>query len=153
MGGNDKGCSNTKSEWRRGIEQETNHNYLNLVNNDTHYNCSCSVIPPSSTQPSAILDSGCTGHYFPPDIPVTNKQPNYEHMKVTLPDSSTITATHTATVPIPTLDEKATKTFIFPTLHSALLSVGQLCDSGCSVTFNKNQVKVYNKTNILIFSI
>ena len=43
-----------------------------------------------------------------------------------------------------------TKTCIFPNLHSALLSVGQLCDSDCTVTFDKNKVLVYNKDKALI---
>ena len=106
-------------------------------------------MPPLNTH-SAIVDSGCTGHYFPPNLPVTNIQPIQHDFAVTLPDSSKIQATHTAAVSIPTLDSTATKTYLFPNLHSALLSVGQLCDANCTVTFQKQQVLVYNdKKNII----
>ena len=93
---------------------------------------------PSSLSQSVILDSGCTNHYFPPNYPVTNLQTTNTGLNVTSPDSSTIQSTHTVTLPIPSLDAKATKVHIFPTLHSVLLSVGQLCDSDCSVTFKKD---------------
>ena len=111
----------------------------------------CSIIPPSSHK-FTILDSGCTGHYFPPNYPITDATPTVasECLNVTLPDSSKITSTHVAHIPIPTLPPQATKTYIFPGLQFALLSVGQLCDCNCTVHFSKQTVKIFNADNTLI---
>ena len=49
-----------------------------------------------------------------------------------------IQSTHTANLPIPNLPLEARRTHIFPELHSSLLAVAPLCDSGCQVTFNKH---------------
>ena len=111
---------------------------------------SCTTIPPASINnlslpsPSAILDSGCTGHYFPPGFPLSNVQPNHHSLQVKLPDSSYIQSTHTANVPIPTLPPSATQAHVFPHLHSALMSVGKICDADCSVTFTSRQVTIVN---------
>ena len=127
---------------------ESNHSdKINLINSAT--NPLLPVIPPLP-HTSAILDSGCSNHYFPPDCPVTNLNNTNNGLIVTLPDSSTIQATHTATLPIPTLTNKATKVHVFPHLHSALISIGQLCDSECTVTFKKKLAYIHNATNELI---
>ena len=54
-------------------------------------------------------------------------------------------------MPIPTLSSKATSAAVFENLHSAsLLSVGQLCDDDCQVTFDKKHMNVYkDNKNIL----
>ena len=128
-------------------QDEHKFDKLNVINSASTF--SCPTIPPSLSQ-SDILDSGCTNRYFPPDYPVTNLHPTNAGLNVTLPDSTTIKSTHTATLPIPSLDANATKVHIFPTLLSALLSVGQLCDSDCSITFKKNEVSIFNSHNDLI---
>jgi hypothetical protein len=64
-----------------------------------------------------------------------------------------MTSTHTATLNIPTLPPAAGKAHIFPSLTSgSLLSIGQLCDFGCTVNFTNTDMTVYNKekTKILI---
>ena len=53
-------------------------------------------------------------------------------------------------MPFPTLPTNATKVHIFPTLHSALISIGQLCDSDCTVTFKKTTAFIYNAHDVLI---
>ena len=129
------------------MQNEQSLDKLNIIHSDTTF--SSPLIPPSSSH-SAILDSGCTNHYFPPNFPVKNIKPTSTGINVTLPDSSTIKSTHTASLPIPSLNDNATKVHIFPNLHSALLSVGQLCDSDCSVTFKQKNVCIYNSKNELI---
>ena len=127
------------------VNKDTNK--LNQINNLC--NPLCPELPPAP-QYSAIIDSGCTGHYFPPEYPVENVTETQNGLQVTMPDSNKIRSTHTANIPIPTLPLAATKAFIFPHLHSALLSVGQLCDSECHVTFSKENVKIYNEDNELV---
>ena len=40
------------------------------------------------------------------------------------------------------MSSSARSTTVFPQLHQSLISVGQLCDDGCTATFNKNSVVV-----------
>ena len=48
-------------------------------------------------------------------------------------------------LPIANLPDHATESHIFKDLHSAsLLSIGQLCDTGCSALFTKQNLKVFN---------
>ena len=103
-----------------------------------------SLLPPSS-QYEAIIDSGCTGHYFPSNNPLIDIIQTPTGLPVTLPDSTVIKSSHTGTLPLPSLPLAAQKSFIFPQLTTgALLSVGQLCDSDCTVTFNKHNMTVEN---------
>ena len=101
MGGSTKQCG----EWLCGIIQKDNKN--DTLKSSSIHNASCISIPSSQTH-SAIVDSGCTEHYFPPSTPVLNLETNSNDFNVILPDSSKITATHTASVPIPALNEIAT---------------------------------------------
>lgn len=116
-----------------------------------HYN-PYSVLPPTPSF-DAIIDSGCTGHYFPTINPLINITPTTHGLPVTLPDSTIITSSHTGSLQIPTLPPQAQKAYIFPELtSSALLSVGQLCDSDCTVIFNKNNMLVKNNNGQEILS-
>lgn len=64
-----------------------------------------------------------------------------------------MTSSHTATLNIPTLPAAAGKAHIFPSLTSgSLLSIGQLCDFGCTVNFNNTHMTVYNKENTTILT-
>jgi hypothetical protein len=66
-------------------------------------------------------------------------------LEVHLPNGDTITSTHTATLNIPSLPQAARLSRILPGLaQHSLLSVGQICDSGCSVTFTASNVTVTN---------
>jgi len=60
-------------------------------------------------------------------------------------------ATHTGQLHLPGLSEKARTTHIFPTLASgSLLSIGQLCDEGCTATFTKNKLYIYKQGKIIL---
>ena len=60
-----------------------------------------------------------------------------------LPDGSTITSSHTASLHIPFLPEEACTAHIFPTLTSgSLISIGQLCDSDCTAIFDATTVTI-----------
>jgi hypothetical protein len=66
-------------------------------------------------------------------------------LEVRLPNGDTITSTHTATLNMPSLPQAARLAHILPGLaQHSLLSVGQMCDSGCSVTFTASSVTVTN---------
>jgi hypothetical protein len=62
-----------------------------------------------------------------------------------------IVSTHTASLPFPRLPATALQAHVFPQLQNhALLSIGVLCNAGCSVTFEKHVVRVsYNDETVL----
>jgi hypothetical protein len=54
-------------------------------------------------------------------------------------------STHTASLEIPELSEAASVAHGFPALaNDSLLSVGQLCNEGCYVTFKIDGVTIFN---------
>ena len=62
---------------------------------------------------------------------------------VSLPDKTKIFSTHTAELQLPDLPPEARHVHLFPALqNTSLLSIGQLCDSGCTATFTANTVTI-----------
>ena len=62
-----------------------------------------------------------------------------------------MTSTHEAELDIPLLPAHAKKVHIFPELASgSLLSIGQLCDGGCTATFTANKLFIYFAGKIII---
>jgi hypothetical protein len=60
-----------------------------------------------------------------------------------MPNGTTIQSSHTCNLLLADLPPQARKAHILPGLvHKSLISVGQLCDNGCSVTFTQEQVTV-----------
>jgi hypothetical protein len=102
----------------------------------------------TQSQPSlstALLDSGCTVHLLLANAKCSNKKSTATSLAVRLPNGDTITATHTSTLNMPSLPHAARQAHVLPGLSQhLLLSVGQMCDSGCSVTFTASNVTVTN---------
>jgi hypothetical protein len=99
--------------------------------------------PPS--QSTALLDSGCTAYFVLANAKCTNKVLELTPLEVLLPNGATIDSTHTATLNMPSLPHIARQAHILPGLaQHSLLSVGQMCDSGCYVTFTATKVTVTN---------
>jgi hypothetical protein len=60
-----------------------------------------------------------------------------------MPNGTTIQSSHTCNLLLTDLPQQARKAHILPGLvHNTLISVGQLCDNECSVTFTQDQVMV-----------
>jgi hypothetical protein len=60
-------------------------------------------------------------------------------------------SSHTATLQLhPSLPEAACKAHIFPTFQSPLISIGQLCDSGCNANFSATGVEITYQGNTII---
>jgi hypothetical protein len=100
---------------------------------------------------ACIADTGSTGHFLTIHAPCLHRQPASPGISVILPDGSTITSTHTALLNLPMLPPAACTAHVFPTLTSgSLISIGTLCDHGCTATFTADSVTIaLNGTTIL----
>jgi hypothetical protein len=60
-----------------------------------------------------------------------------------MPNDKSIQASHTSDLLCSALPQQARKAHILPVLvNNSLISVGQLCDSGCDVTFTREKVEL-----------
>ena len=74
-------------------------------------------------------------------------------IRVRLPDGNLISSSHVTNLSIPKVPTDATRAHILPSLqHQSLLSVGQLCDHGCIVTFSKRHAEVRNENNTIVLT-
>jgi hypothetical protein len=71
-------------------------------------------------------------------------------IRVQMPNKTTIQATHTCLLDIPGLPPSARQAHIFPQLAHALLSIGLLCDNGCTATFDADTVSITLNGAILL---
>jgi hypothetical protein len=80
-----------------------------------------------------------------------NKRLTQNPVTVAMPNGTIIRSTHEADLNLPQLTPKARHIHLCPGLHSQpLLSMGQLCDAGCIVTFDKATFTItYNKLVII----
>ena len=103
------------------------------------------------SSPLGIADSGCSGHYIQISTPHSNRKPNSHGLTVELPDGNIIRSTHTADLIIPTLPNTACHAHIFSQLHNkSLISIGQLCDAGCTAIFSVHDVVIMYKGNKIL---
>jgi hypothetical protein len=84
-------------------------------------------------------------------LPVVNKRPAANPITIHNPNGTIMYSTHTAELDIPHLPPAACQVHIVPDLAShTLLSIGQLCDAGCDVTFNANAVTVTYQNHLIL---
>jgi hypothetical protein len=83
------------------------------------------------------------------NAPCLNKIQSKNPLNVRLPNCATMASTHTATLDIQEFKKTASIAHIFPGMaNHSLLSVGQLCNEGYSVTFKINAVTIYNPQDV-----
>ena len=91
------------------------------------------------------MDTGATHHFFTKSSTsiLSNIHLVADVIRVLLPNNAVIDSTHKANINIPTLPPTATETHLFPSLASDnLLSIGQLCDNGCTAQFTKDTATI-----------
>jgi hypothetical protein len=107
--------------------------------------------PPPLIKPheTAIVDSGCTGHFLLVNAPCLNKVKSQNPLTVRLPNGATMESSHTAALNITQLNKAASIAHISPGMENhSLLSVGQLCNGGYTVTFKNASVTICNSQEI-----
>ena len=125
------------------------HSDLKLNTLKNYIFISNSVIPlNSSLNTNIIADTGCSGHYdgVKPNTTLTQNPIN-----VKLPNGGQMTSTHTQLLDIPSLPPEARIQHLFPEMSTTgLLSIGQLCDYGCTAKFSKRRLVIRDKNNTVI---
>jgi hypothetical protein len=112
------------------------------LNNNSTFEV-CRTPPLLKQHETAILDSGCTGHFLLVNAPCLNKIKSRTPLTVRLPSGTTMDSSHTAELDIPELNADASKAHVFPGMDThSLLSVRQLCDEGYIVTFKQATVTI-----------
>jgi hypothetical protein len=83
--------------------------------------------------------------------PCSDKQAAHVPLNVNMPNGTTIQSSHTCNLLLTNLPPQARQAHILPGLvHNSLISVGQLCDNECSITFTQDQVTVSkNEKNVM----
>ena len=97
-------------------------------------------------------DSAASDHYF--RLCDTKCLANITPMKsapILLPDKSSITSSHMGFLPNTGLTTKGSAVKILPELRSAsLISVGKLCDDGCTVHFDEQSMHVHKNNKLIM---
>jgi hypothetical protein len=104
---------------------------------------------PSS--PSILIDSGATCHFFQVAYNLLHVIPSSTLIAVTLPDGSIINSNQAGLLPILGLPISTHHVHVFLSLKShSRLSIGQLCDHGCTIIFTKHHIAVTLLDNIVL---
>jgi hypothetical protein len=109
--------------------------------------------PPLKTHETAIVDSGCTGHFMLVNAPCLSKVKSQNPLTVRLPNGATMESSHTAELNIPELNAAASIAHVLPGMaNHYLLYVGQLCNEGYIVTFKNASVTIRDSQELQILS-
>ena len=93
--------------------------------------------------PLTVEDTGYTSHFFTPNARLINVHLVIQSLPVTMPNGAIIYSSHVDELDLPNLPLAARIAHVFPDLASnSLLSIGQLCDAGCTAPFTKDTVKI-----------
>jgi hypothetical protein len=108
----------------------------------------CRIPPLLDHHETSIVDSGYTGHFLLIIVPCCNKIKSRNPLRVIiLSNGEKMDSTHTASLEIPELSEAASVAHVFSDMaNNYLISVGQLCNEGYSLTFRIDGVAIYNLT-------
>jgi hypothetical protein len=103
------------------------------------------------TSSTIVADTAATVNYIMIDTPCSNVRPTTTPLQLYLADSSHIQSTHKGILDLPMLPPAARTAHLLPDLKpNALLSIGQLCNNGCTTEFTATDVIIkYNNTPIL----
>ena len=137
---------------------------LKIKNSIKYYNNSSSnnIAPAQSPLPKpTVADTAATANFFEEStthskyayvsIPIKNKQIAQKPITVLLPNNDTMQSTHTAELDLPDLPPQARLVHIFPKLASgSLISIGTLCDAGCSALFRQQKLYIFNPKGRII---
>eukprot|EP00804_Cyclotella_cryptica_P028805 CCRYP_020136-RA/>CCRYP_020136-RA protein AED:0.42 eAED:0.42 QI:0/-1/0/1/-1/1/1/0/211 len=100
----------------------------------------------------AIADTGASGHYFLPEAPLTNINAHAPRTTIRTATGQPLYSTGTATLNLPTIPPVTQHGHIVPGLTHNLISIGTLCDAGCTALFTANALTVTDAAGTTILS-
>ena len=104
----------------------------------------------SPSKATLIADSGASGHYIAIKHQPKNSWRTESPISVRLPNGEQLKNTHECLLDMPQLPKSARLARIFPGMKHSLLSLGQLCDGGCKVELDSEEVKInLHEVNIM----
>jgi hypothetical protein len=107
--------------------------------------------PSPQSQSTALLDSECTENFLLAKDQCRNKLLTETPLQINLPNGATIASTHNVILNLPSLPHATRQVHIFPGLdQQSLITVRQMCDSGCAVTFTSRRLAVKNDAAIIL---
>jgi hypothetical protein len=125
---------------------------VTTLNNNSTFEA-CRAPPLLKQHETAIVESGCTGHFLVVNAPCLNKVKSRTPLTLRLPNGATMESSHTADLDIPESNAAASKAHVFPGMaRHSLLSVGQLCEEGYIVTFKQAVVTICDPQQSQILS-
>jgi hypothetical protein len=113
-----------------------------LTNLDDSVISTSAPLPSPSPLSFHIADTGATAHFGNLDTPCHHKAPTPFGITALLPNNARMQATHTGLLPLYQLPKTARTTNLFTNMREPLLSIGVLCDHGCTATFRARDVVV-----------
>ena len=101
------------------------------------------VIPPHLNQHLPLLTLEALPTLATTTTPVLNKRLSTNPIAIRNPNGTIMYSSHEGELNLPTLPPDARHIHIVPNLQSdTLLSIGQMCDAGCTVHFNAKEVSI-----------
>jgi hypothetical protein len=102
---------------------------------------------------TAIVDSGCTGHFLIVNAPCLNKVKSQTPLTVRLPNGATMESFHTAELNITHLNAAASIAHVSPGMaNHYFISIGKLFNEGYVVTFKDASITVCDSQKFQILS-
>jgi len=90
-------------------------------------------------------------HFFSTTTPVCNKHLTTKPIAIHTPSGVILHSTHEADLDLPSLPAAACHGHVVPQLATQpLLSIGQLCDAGCHVTFTATTVTISHDNAVIL---
>ena len=98
-------------------------------------------------------DTGASHHYWmKKDDKILKNLTKIDGLRVQLPNNELISATVQGELPLSKyLSPTAKRAMVLPKLKSSnLISIGQLCDDGCSIILNKSKLLAFKNNKIIL---
>ena len=109
------------------------------------------IRPPENKQKTGIPNTGATGHYLQADATHRPSTNTGKTIHVVCTNDQTIKSSKPCWLYFPVLHEEVCEGYITPSLaHRALVSIGKLCDAGCTAVFKSQQVTIKRNGKIFI---
>eukprot|EP00804_Cyclotella_cryptica_P019007 CCRYP_006480-RA/>CCRYP_006480-RA protein AED:0.25 eAED:0.14 QI:0/0/0/1/1/1/2/0/936 len=98
-----------------------------------------------------IADTGATSIFFTAEATGKNKKPTSNPLQVRIPDGNYLSSTHTMELDLDNLPPEAKQGHVIPGMKGhTLVSLVQLCNAGCNLCMDKNELVIsYNNREVM----